>query len=94
MLYIVRCHIRDKRNTLADMIDYLQAQIGLRVKILRDREGISQEAFALRIGMDRSYLASIEAGKRNVTAHNLAKLAKGFELTLSEFLEDVDYGDI
>lgn len=41
--------------------------------------------------MDRTYLASIEVGSRNVTLMNLAKIARGFDLSLSEFFEGITY---
>ncbi|WP_165253244.1 helix-turn-helix transcriptional regulator [Adlercreutzia sp. ZJ304] len=71
------------------MHNYLQTQVGIRVKNLRAAEEISQERFANKIGMDRTYLASIEAGRRNVTLRNLAKIADGFNLTLAEFFEEI-----
>lgn len=69
------------------MENYLQIQVGMRFKDLRDCEGVSRENFALRIGMDRSYLASIETGRRNVTLLNLTKIARGFEISLADFFE-------
>lgn len=36
-----------------------------RIKELRQQQGLSQEKFALKIDMDRTYYASVEAGKRN-----------------------------
>lgn len=72
------------------MENHLQIQVGMRIKDLRDREGVSQENFALRIGMDRSYLASIETGRRNVTLLNLAKIARGFEVSLADFFEGIE----
>lgn len=73
------------------MRNMLQTQVGLRIKELRNNEGISQEQFALRIGMDRTYLASIEVGQRNVTLLNLAKIARGFNLNLSEFFIGIQF---
>lgn len=67
----------------------LQTKVGLRVKELRAAENISQESFAARINMDRSYLASIEVGARNVTLQNLNKIAYGFGITLSELFETI-----
>lgn len=71
------------------MGNQLQILVGLRIKELRDAEGVSQENFAHRAGLDRSYLASIEVGKRNVTLTSLAKIAGGFDLSLSEFFEGI-----
>ncbi len=71
------------------MQNLLQIQVGLRIKELRAKNGSSQERFALKIGMDRTYLASIESGRRNVTLQNLAKIATGFDMSLSEFFEGI-----
>ena len=68
----------------------LQQSLGLRVKTLRMKTGLSQEKYALLIGMDRTYLASIESGRRNVTIQNLKKIATGFNMKLSELLKGVD----
>ena len=46
------------------------------------KKGLSQEKFALEIGMDRTYFASVEAGKRNIS-----KIADGLEISLSELFE-------
>lgn len=64
-------------------------RLGLRIKELRAQRNVSQEQFAYDIGMDRSYYASIEVGRRNVTLLNLAKIARGFDVTLAELLEGV-----
>lgn len=63
---------------------------GKRIRALRLRIGISQEKFALKIGMDRTYYASVEAGKRNISIINICKIAQGFNLTLSELFEDLE----
>ena len=67
----------------------LQMKLGLRIKDLRAEIDISQEQFAYKIGMDRSYFASVEVGDRNVTLANLAKIAEGFDMTLSEFFDGI-----
>lgn len=57
---------------------------GRRVKELRSGLGISQEKFALSIGMDRTYFSSVENGKRNVSLNNIFKIANGLGITLEE----------
>ena len=71
------------------MRNILQTKVGLRIKDLHATNGVSQERFANKIGMDRTYLASIEVGQRNVTLQNLSKIANGFDMTLSEFFEGI-----
>lgn len=58
-----------------------------RIKELRQKQGLSQEKFALKIDMDRTYYASVEAGKRNISIKNIQKIADGFELSLEELFK-------
>lgn len=59
-------------------------ELGKRIQQLRKAKGLSQEKFALNIGMDRTYLASVEAGKRNIAIVNIKKIADGLAVSLSE----------
>jgi transcriptional regulator with XRE-family HTH domain len=61
----------------------IQKKFGLAIKKLREDTGLSQEKFALSIGMDRTYYASVEAGKRNISLQNIYKIAEGFKLPIS-----------
>ena len=63
--------------------------LGIRLRELRKNEGISQEKFALRIGMDRTYYAFVEAGKRNISLINIKKIADGFGISLSDMFRDI-----
>ena len=67
----------------------ITVELGVRIRDLRNRKGISQERFALDIGMDRSYFASVEAGKRNISIMNIKKIADGLGVKLSELFEDL-----
>ena len=62
-------------------------KLGARIKELRNKIGISQEKFALSIDMDRTYFASVEAGKRNIAICNIKKIADGLNVSLSELFE-------
>ena len=50
---------------------------------------MSQEKFALKIGMDRTYYSSVESGKRNVSIINIEKIANGLGITISELFKGV-----
>ncbi len=52
----------------------------------REKLNISQEKFALLIGMDRTYYSSVEAGKRNISIQNIQKIANGLGISLSELM--------
>ena len=67
----------------------LLVELGLRIRELRMKTGLSQEKFALKIDMDRTYFASIENGKRNVAIKNLKKIADGLEVSLSEMFRNL-----
>lgn len=62
-------------------------------KIAREK-GVSQEKFVLSIGMDRTYYASVEAGKRNISLQNICKIAEGFGLFVSTLFAIVEKGGI
>lgn len=61
----------------------IQKNFGLAIKKLREETGLSQEKFALSIGMDRTYYASVEAGKRNISLQNIYQIAEGFNISVS-----------
>ena len=61
--------------------------LGKRIQELRKKTGLSQEKFALQIGMDRTYFASVEAGKRNIAIRNIKKIADGLGVTLEELFK-------
>lgn len=53
----------------------LKKLLGERVRKLRQGLGVSQEEFADLVGLDRTYISSIERGHRNVALENLVRLA-------------------
>ena len=52
------------------------AALGQRIREIRQSRGYSQEALALKADIDRTYVSSVERGKRNVSALNVRRLAK------------------
>lgn len=67
----------------------ITAKIGNRIRELRMKTGLSQEKFAQKIGMDRTYFASVELGKRNISIVNTEKIANGLEISLSELFDGI-----
>lgn len=61
--------------------------VGKRVRELRNKLGISQEELADLVGLDRTYITSVECGKRNISIVNIEKLAIAFKITLREFFD-------
>lgn len=61
--------------------------LGKRIKFLRNEIGISQEELADRAEIDRTYITSVECGKRNISIINIEKIAKALEVTLSKLFD-------
>ncbi|MGB7591006.1 MAG: helix-turn-helix transcriptional regulator [Terriglobia bacterium] len=71
------------------MAEDIRIRVGRRLRKLRKQQGWTQVQMAERFGLDRSYLADVEHGKRNISIVNLEVIARGFGLTLSRFLTKV-----
>lgn len=67
----------------------IQEKLGKRIKELREERNISQLKFAIQIDMNISYLATVEAGKRNISLINIEKIAKGFDISISELFKEL-----
>jgi transcriptional regulator with XRE-family HTH domain len=66
--------------------------LGKRIQERRkEKTGLSQEKFALKIEMDRTYFASVEAGRRNISIVNIKKIADGLGVSLSELFKGLPY---
>ncbi len=60
------------------------AAFGRAIRELREERGISQEAFALKCGIDRSHYGGIERGERNPSLGTIFKIADALDLQPSE----------
>ena len=60
--------------------------LGGAIRATRVEQGLTQEAFAIRAGIDRSYLGAVERGEFNVTVDTLARIADGLGVPAWELL--------
>ena len=67
----------------------MRQDFGARVRMMRKECGMSLRSFALMIGISKDYLVDIEYGRKSPTLDTLAKIAGGFDLSLSELLEGI-----
>jgi transcriptional regulator with XRE-family HTH domain len=65
----------------------IKQTFGQRVKDLRNKKGISQEKLAEFSELHRTYISSIELGKRNVALENIEKLAKALNCTIEDLFK-------
>jgi len=61
--------------------------LGAEIKAMRLKKGLSQEAFADELGIDRSYVGGIERGEHNVALVNLLKIASALNMTLAQLTQ-------
>jgi transcriptional regulator with XRE-family HTH domain len=61
--------------------------IGLRIRELRKKAGLSQEAVAERAGITSKHLSSIELGKENPTIDTYSKLASVFDIEIRDLFD-------
>lgn len=67
----------------------IQQKVGTRIRELRNNMGLSQEKLALAADLDRTYIASVENGKRNISIVNLEKIVKALNYSLSDFFRGI-----
>jgi transcriptional regulator with XRE-family HTH domain len=60
--------------------------LGEAIQSVRRERRFSQEAFAARVGLDRSYFGAVERGEFNITLATLLKIAGGLGVRASELL--------
>ncbi|MCB2074431.1 MAG: helix-turn-helix transcriptional regulator [Novosphingobium sp.] len=62
-------------------------RLGRNVRRLREEKGWSQEDYADRAGIHRTYVSDIERGKRNPTVTVVEKLARPLEVEPGRLLD-------
>jgi transcriptional regulator with XRE-family HTH domain len=63
-----------------------QVLLGRRIKVLRLRQELTQEALGERAGMNYKYLGAIERGERNLSLKQLLKIAQALGVEPHELL--------
>lgn len=70
--------------------EVLVREFGGVVRRLRLEHGYSQERFAERCGLHRTYIGSIERGEKVVTIVTANKLARALGITLAEMFSELE----
>ena len=66
----------------------IKSKIGNRIKELREIKQMSQKDLAYTADLDRSYIASVENGKRNISIVNIEKIAIALGVKLQDFFNN------
>jgi len=69
-----------KQNTLS-----IQQKIGLRIRELRNKAKYSQESLGYYSDLDRTYINSVENGRRNVSIRAISQISSALKVSLKEF---------
>ena len=70
----------------------LRKRFGRTVRRLREEAGYSQEAFADKAKVHRTYMGTVERGETNLTLANIQKLADALDLKIWQLLKEVEDG--
>ena len=65
--------------------------VGKRIRQLRKNKGLSQETLGYECELDRTYIASMENGNRNVSLINIERIATALGHSLAEFFDTEDF---
>ena len=71
----------------------VKIKIGQRIKELRDVANMSQKDLSFAADLDRSYIASVENGQRNVSIVNIEKIANALGVSLATFFKSKIFND-
>ena len=69
------------------MTDVLH-RFGGKLRVVRRKQGVSQEKLAELAGLHRTYVSSVERGERNVSLLNIEKLAVALGVSLRTLMPD------
>ena len=67
------------------------AAFGARVRARRNELGLSQEALAEAAGLHWTFVGQVERGRRNLTLHNILKLAQGLDCDPGDLVSGLTY---
>ncbi|MBS1769722.1 MAG: helix-turn-helix transcriptional regulator [Acidobacteria bacterium] len=69
----------------------IRVRLGLRIRQVRIDKGMSQKDLAYEADLDRSYIASVENGQRNISIVNIEKIAKALGISLKILFRHADF---
>lgn len=66
----------------------MAVRFGKRLREVREQAGISQEKLAELSTLHRTYVSSVERGKRNISIENIERLALALGVAMRELMPD------
>lgn len=69
----------------------IKDKVGSRIRELRHKLNLSQEALANKSDVDRTYMTDVENGRRNISIEILEKIISALGVSISEFFSTKDF---
>jgi transcriptional regulator with XRE-family HTH domain len=69
----------------------IKQKVGARIKELRHKLELSQEALAFKAEIDRTYVSDVENGRRNISMELLEKIIVALEVSFTEFFTTKEF---
>jgi len=63
-------------------------RIGLNIRTVREKQGLSQENLAAIAGLHRAYIGQIERGEKNIGLQNLEKIANALNVDIRALVDN------
>ncbi|MCK4312523.1 MAG: helix-turn-helix transcriptional regulator [Candidatus Cloacimonetes bacterium] len=67
----------------------IKEKVGKKIKELRNKAGLTQMELAGRASLDRTYINSVENGKRNISITNIEKIANALNVSVSDLFKNI-----
>ena len=68
----------------------IEQQLGMRIRYLRKKKGLTIEELAFECDLNRNYLCDLENGRRNPSLRVLEKVANGLKISISELTKGLE----
>jgi len=70
-----------------DNNDKISKKIGIKIKLIRTKQGISQEELGFRAGVNKNSIGAIERGESSPTIDTLDLIANALEISLVDLVD-------
>lgn len=70
-----------------DLEQQIKQSFGMRIRLIREQKGLSQEGLALLCELDRTYIGGVERGERNISLINIHKISMALGVSSKDLME-------
>ena len=68
-------------------MDSILERVGLKIRIAREEQELSQEGLGTLAGLHRAYIGQVERGEKNIGLRNLERIAKALDVDIRWLLD-------